>query len=510
MEEERKTLSVNLSTEGDIPRSSSYTELVVLSMDEEEDGQTKTPSAFSPPPAFIFNPFSLLKNKLTRYLATCNTAILTIFTVVVAFSAYFSIYGISVSLFAATFDGVKVFGVMELKVAFSIAQMLGYAVGKIGGIMVIPTLKRDQRCPALIALALAGEAPLVLFGCLPPAGQVVMVFLSGIPLAWLWGILVMYLEGRRTSEFLLMGLYLSVMVASGVAKSIAAAVLGAGVSESWMPASCGAVSAVIFIMFVILLDCIPDPSDADKKQKSERKAMTQQEARTFLIKWAPGLIVITLVYSTLTMYRNFRDYFAPEIWRDLLGPDFDPSKFTQSELPVGIITAAAYSLLYWIKKDKNAFFAILATMFFGGVVILGATILQTAGLISPLPWMICIGTGLFMAYIPPGAMLYDRFNGAVGLPYTSVFMIYLSDIFGYAATLTVLFYRNFGDANLPYLVFFRTLSYVGALACMGGMCVAAVYFIIAMRKLPDKGKEEEKLTSESENTPATSSESTQA
>lgn len=49
-------------------------------------------------------------------------------------------------------------------------------------------------------------------------------------MAWLWGIMVMYLEGRRTSEVLLMGLYLSVMVASGVAKSIAAAVMEAGVS----------------------------------------------------------------------------------------------------------------------------------------------------------------------------------------------------------------------------------------------------------------------------------------
>lgn len=45
-----------------------------------------------------------------------------------------------------------------------------------------------------------------------------------------------------------------------------------------------------------------------------------------------------------------------------------------------------------------------------------------------LAWMVMVGVGLYMAYIPPGAMLYDRFNGATGQPFTSVFMIYLSDV----------------------------------------------------------------------------------
>jgi len=356
------------------------------------------------------------KRLLTQRLDKSHTAVATIYTVFAAFSAYFSIYGISASLFAATFDGVTVFGKMDLKVAFSIAQMLGYAISKVAGAIVIPTIKRNYRCPTLVLLAVLAELPLVLFGALPPAGQVAMVFLSGIPMAWMWGIMVMYLEGRRTSEFLLMGLYLSVMVASGAAKSIAAAVLRAGISESWMPAFCGAFSAVAFIFFIILLDAIPDPSVEDRKVRSERRTITQAEARRFLVRWAPGLIVVTLVYSLLTAYRNFRDYFAPELWRDLEGADFDPSRFTQSELPVGICTAVAYCLLYWIKDDKKAFFSILGVMFVGGAVVLIATITQVAGLINPLSWMIMVGVGLYMAYIPPGAMLYTGSTVLLAIP----------------------------------------------------------------------------------------------
>jgi len=217
--------------------------------------------------------------------------------------------------------------------------------------------------------------------------------------------------------------------------------------------------------------------------RSERRTITPRETRKFLMRWAPGLIPVTLVYSLLTAYRNFRDYFAPELWQDLEGAGFDPSLFTASELPVGICTAVAYSLLYWVKDDKRGFFSILGVMFLGGVVVLVATILQTAGLMSPLPWMIMVGVGLYMAYIPPGAMLYDRFNGATGHPYTSVFMIYMSDVCGYTATLTILFYRNFGDAQLSYVKFFYSLSYITALVCMGGMALAAIYFAIRMRTL---------------------------
>lgn len=455
-----------------VPDGASFIEII-------KDGN----KPLSSPNLSALNPLNW-KPLITRKLDTSHAAISTIYTIFAAFSAYFSIYGISASLFTATFDGVKVMGGLDLKVAFSIAQMLGYAISKVAGAIIIPTIKRHQRCPILVLLAVLAEIPLILFGFLPPMGQVVMVFLSGIPMAWMWGIMIMYLEGRRTSEFLLMGLYLSVMVASGAAKSIAAAVLQAGIPESWMPALCGAFSALAFVIFIVLLDAVPDPSSEDRKVRSERRTITQAEARRFLVKWAPGLVIVTLIYSLLTAYRNFRDYFAPELWRDLEGADFNPSMFTQSELPVGICTAVAYSLLYWMKDNKKAFFAILGVMFLGGAVILIATLTQIAGLIDPLAWMIMVGVGLYMAYIPPGAMLYDRFNGATGHPYTSVFMIYLSDVCGYSATLVVLFYRNFGaSSTMSYVAFFHDLSFAAAIACMCGMVLAAIYFMIAMRNL---------------------------
>lgn len=54
---------------------------------------------------------------------------------------------------------------------------------------------------------------------------------------------------------------------------------------------------------------------------------------------------------------------------------------------------------------------------------------------------------------------------------------------GYTVTLTILFYRSFGDANLRYVDFFHKLSFIASIACMVGMVVAGIYFAIAMRDL---------------------------
>lgn len=73
-----------------------------------------------------------------------------------------------------------------------------------------------------------------------------------------------------------------------------------------------------------------------------------------------------------------------------------------------------------------------------------------------------------------------------------------SQICGYTATLTVLFYRNFGDANLSYVSFFHSFSYIAAMVVVVGMSIAALYFVVAFRKMDNglKGGKFSKLDEE--------------
>ena len=67
----------------------------------------------------------------------------------------------------------------------------------------------------LVGLILAAEAALLIFGLVPPHWKVLAIFLNGLPLGMIWGLVVWYLEGRRTSEILLAALSCSFIVSSG-------------------------------------------------------------------------------------------------------------------------------------------------------------------------------------------------------------------------------------------------------------------------------------------------------
>ena len=45
------------------------------------------------------------------------------------------------------------------------------------------------------------------------------------------------------------------------------------------------------------------------------------------------------------------------------------------------------------------------------------------GQMGGIVWSICTGTGIFLGYVPIGAMFYDRLIGALRCPGTAVFMI---------------------------------------------------------------------------------------
>ncbi len=108
---------------------------------------------------------------------------------------------------AATFEGQFFFGTdVELKTALVISQIIGYALSKYIGIKVCSEIPRGRRALFLVVLILAAELSLVLYGVVPNQWKWLAIFLNGLPLGMVWGLVVWYLEGRRLSEILLAGL----------------------------------------------------------------------------------------------------------------------------------------------------------------------------------------------------------------------------------------------------------------------------------------------------------------
>ncbi|MEZ4385196.1 MAG: DUF5690 family protein [Nannocystaceae bacterium] len=102
----------------------------------------------------------------------------------------------------------------------------------------------------------------------------------------------------------------------------------------------------------------------------------------------------------------------------------------------------------------------------------------------PVPWMILVGLGLYLGYVPFGCVLFDRLIAAVGFAGTAGFMIYVTDAFGYVGSVGLLLYKSFGQASLSWLEFFVGAAYVTggvALACFVG---ALAYFARRTRAAP--------------------------
>jgi hypothetical protein len=421
-----------------------------------------------------------VRQALEDWLKRANVSAFSTYAIVAAFSAYFCMYAFRKPFGAAHFSGEV--GEVDLKIALVVSQVVGYALSKFLGISLVSGMDRSRRAVMLVGLIAAAELAWVAFGLLPPSGQIVAIFFNGLPLGMVWGLVFSFLEGRQTSELLGAGLSTSYIVASGAVKSVGKWLLLQGVPESWMPAMTGAFFALPFLVAVWMLDRLPAPTGADEEARTHRQSMNGQDRRSFFATFAPGLVLLTGLYMFLTAYRDFRDNFAAEIWAEL--GEEGAAIFTKSELWVAFVVMAALAAIYRIRDNRRAFFLIHWVMFGGAALVGAATFAFDQGWVDGLTWMILVGTGLYLAYVPYGCVLFDRLIAATHVVATSVFMIYVTDAFGYVGSILIVLFKNFGDAELSWLDFFRGFSYVTSAICCACFLGSMLYFREKTKSVP--------------------------
>jgi hypothetical protein len=421
-------------------------------------------------------------HRVTGWLTRADAGRFTVYAVVMAFTTYFAMYSFRKPFAAAHFTGETV-ATFDLKSVLIISQLCGYALSKFLGVKFNSEMKPGRRAWALVFLIAWAELALVVFAVVPPGGKVVALFLNGLPLGTVWGVVFSFLEGRRTSEILGAGLSCAYVVSSGAVKSIGSTLLGAGVTEAWMPALTGLVFLPIFLAAVYGLSLIPPPSPADVAARTVRVPMSRAERHEFLRRFLPGLVLLVIVYLFLTSYRDFRDNYAAEIWADL-GADQQSSLFTLTEIPIAISVMIALGLLFLVKDNRRGLLLTYVIMIAGSAVIGVSTLLFDLGAISPLAWMILVGLGLYLGYVPYGCVLFDRTIAALGIVATAVFLIYVSDAVAYSGSVAVVVYKTVGQAAVSKLQFFRYFSYATSAVCTVFFAVSGGYFLRRAKHAP--------------------------
>ncbi len=400
------------------------------------------------------------------------------FAIASSFSTYFCMYAFRKPFSAAEYQGLLFLGTtLELKTVFVVSQILGYALSKVIGIKVCSEVTRNNRSRMLMAMIFAAQLSLLLFAILPDSLKAAAIFLNGLSLGMVWGLVVWYLEGRRVSEMLLAGLSCSFILASGVVKDIGLWLMSVHqVDQFWMPFTTGLIFIVPFLASVWLLNQLPQPTDEDVQARVKRRLMDGAERWRFIKQFLPGLVMLLVAYFFLTAYRDFRDAFGKEIFSQL-GYGEAPAIFTRCELWVAFGVVAALAMLNVIKNNRLGLLGAFAIMTAGAAMMGVGTLLFDAGRIGGLTWMVLCGLGSYLAYVPYGSVLFDRLIASTRAVGTAVFAIYVADSIGYGGAISVMLSKDLLAGDVSRLDFFRYLTYFMSLLGTVLLIASCGYFM---------------------------------
>lgn len=425
---------------------------------------------------------------LTRWLQKASPAVFSIYAISAAFTAYFCMYAFRKPFTVAEYKGYTLdlpfLPAMDLKIALLIAQVFGYMLSKFIGIKVISEMSPKGRAFALLVVIGIAEIALLLFALTPRPYNLVWMFINGIPLGMVWGLVFGFLEGRKLSELLGAGLSASYILASGFVKSAGQITMSSwGVSEFWMPFVTGLLFLPLFFACVWMLQRLPPPTAEDEALRTKRVPMQKAERAAFFKAFAPGLLSLIFLYVFLTAFRDFRDNFAREIWT-ALGYGGSAAIFTSAEIPIAFGVLFALALLMLVKDNRKAMILVHLVMFSGTLLVGLSSLAFQTQIISGRTWMILIGLGLYLAYVPFGCVLFDRLIAAVRYLGNAGFLIYLADSFGYLGSVSVMLFKNFASPQLSWLHFFLRFSYLTSALCCVCFLLSLMYFLHKAKPQP--------------------------
>lgn len=418
---------------------------------------------------------------LSEWLSRTNSFWFTCYTAGAAFSLYTCVYVLRKTFSVSTFD-VQSFLSISLKVWMVMFQVMGYALSKFAGIKIIAELRSRARFQGILLMSSIATMSWLLFAITPSPFNIIFLFTNGFPLGLIWGMIFSYLEGRKTTEALSAGLSISFIFSSGFAKSAGAWIMqDLGTSEFWMPFVASSLFFLPLLLFLWLLNRVPQPSVADEQLRTKRLPMNRDERRKFVITFLPGIVFFIAAYIALTAFRDLRDNFASEVWTTL-GYSGSPEIFTQTEIPVSLVVLIIIGSMMFIRDNMKALMINHIVIITGAMITGINTYLFASGMLGPEVWVVLTGLGLYLGYVPFNSIFFDRLLAAFRYPGTAGFIMYLADSFGYLGSVMVLLYKEFSYTGKNWIDFFIACGYTVSLIS-GLLTVASMVYFYVKRQM---------------------------
>ncbi|WP_337042780.1 DUF5690 family protein [Emticicia sp. 17c] len=401
--------------------------------------------------------------------------LLIIWCIVAAFGTYFCMYAFRKPFTTGLYENYELWG-MGYKSILIIAQVFGYMLSKVIGIKVIAELKATSRIWLIIGLIGFAEIALLAFGFVPFPYNFVFLFLNGLPLGMVWGVIFSFLEGRKLTEFLALGLSLNLVMTSGVLKTIYLSLQeNFHISEFHLPFVIGLIFLPFFLFFVWMLAQIPPPNEEDLKLRNKRVAMSKADKDQIVREFGIGLVCFIGMYLLMATMRDFRDNFAVEVWREI-DPKFNKIIFSEIETTIGLVVVSLIALIAFIRNNFYSYLTFTGMMLIAVVACGGSTWAFQQHLITAKFWMLSLGIGLFLPYLLIQTVVFERLIALFKARGNVGFLVYICDAVGYLGSVVLLVYREFFLKQISFLEVLMTFSYIISGVCFVLLIIQLFYF----------------------------------
>lgn len=385
-----------------------------------------------------------------------------------ALLSYSLVYALRKPFTAASFENAEFFD-LDYKVVVTISQILGYVISKFIGIKLISELKAEERFKFILTSVLLAEASLILFGLLSTPFNVAAMFLNGLSLGCMWGVIFSFIEGRRVTDILASLLGGSMVVSSGTAKSVGLYVMNhLHVSEFWMPALIGAVALPLLLLLGWALNRLPKPTQEDIAMKSERETLNGRQRRELFKSYMPFLSMLFVANIAIVVLRDIKEDFLVNI---IDVSSYSPWLFAQIDSIVTLIILGIFGLMVFVKDNLKALSVLFVLIMSGMVVMSVVSFGQEQFRLSPVAWLFIQSLCLYITYLTFQTIFFDRFIACFRIRGNVGFFIVTTDFLGYTGTVVVLVLKEFCNPNIDWALFYNQLAgYVGIFCCILFAC----------------------------------------
>lgn len=334
-----------------------------------------------------------------------------------------------------------------------IAFGIGYTAGKIPSVFLVGRLRPWQRLKVMLFIVSFGFVTIVgFFQIADPEIEAILLIIGAFVMASFFGIISQYLEGRQFTEVMISALSASMMLGDPLARYLATLMIENHVPLHHIPIILGAAFFAPCVLAMLCLDTVPPPTRVDAFVKAERRPLSFNKGKRFVSEYLFGIICSIIAYTFVCALRNYREYFAADIYTHALQRELLSWHFLVLEVPSSVIVFIAISVLSRIKDNKKGFFAVLGVVAIGAILILVITYCYQSNYLgdpttSGVVWIECIATGTYLMYIPVGFLLFDRLVASTKFTGTAAVFINIADVFGQAASVGVVSYREIDDMH---------------------------------------------------------------